>query len=397
MPFSFFGKKPPPAPPPRPAKRPRAPDPQAARASSGANAPEVPLPTLEFTDSAKPRPDHTQPKHDVAIGNGSQHVHPVVEEAAILYANGDDGRALEVLENAIQREDLGGSEELVWFLLFDLYQLGGKREPFDAKAVDYAVRFGKSPPTWNASENGDARAATGAIPMVTLGPGFDGAGGKQLDMFARMASKHASVRADLGKLKTVDEAGCAKLTGILQSARKGKREIVLQNAASLAGVLEKQVASGDREHPAAWLLLLEIYQQQGVQEKFEECAVNYAVTFEVSPPSWEPPRRPARAAHKPASAPAAPGVYALSGELAGASAAVAHRLDEFAATHDPVVIDLGGLRRMDFVCAGTFLNTLTGLRANGRSVVIRGANHLVFGLFGVLGIHQVAKLEPRKA
>lgn len=397
MPFSFFGKKPPPAAPPRAAKRPRASDRHTASPTSGANAAEVPLPTLELAGGAKSGRDHTHATHDVAIGDGSRHVHPVVEEAAILYANGDDGRALDVLENAIQREDLGGSEERIWFLLFDLYQIGGMRERFDAKALDYAVRFGKSPPTWNASHERDERAATGAIPMVTLGPGFDGAGGKQLDMLARMTARHASVRADLGKLKTVDEAGCATLTGILQRARKGRCEIVLQNAASLVAVLEKQVASGDREHPAAWLLLLELYQQQGVQQKFEECAVNYAVTFEVSPPSWEPPRRPARAAHKPASAPAAPDVYALSGELVGASAAVAHRLDEFAAAHDPVVIDLGGLRRMDFVCAGTFLNTLTSLHARGRNVVIRGASHLVCALFGVLGIQEVAQLEPRKA
>jgi hypothetical protein len=36
-----------------------------------------------------------------------------------------------------------------------------------------------------------------------------------------------------------------------------------------------------------WLLLLELHQQAFHQEAFEEAAVNYAITFEVSPPSWE--------------------------------------------------------------------------------------------------------------
>ena len=36
-----------------------------------------------------------------------------------------------------------------------------------------------------------------------------------------------------------------------------------------------------------WLLLIEVYQTQGNQEIFENLAVDYAVTYEVSLPSWE--------------------------------------------------------------------------------------------------------------
>ena len=44
---------------------------------------------------------------------------------------------------------------------------------------------------------------------------------------------------------------------------------------------------------AVWLLLLDLYQMLGLQNEFEEAAVDYAVTYEVSPPSWEtPPPRP---------------------------------------------------------------------------------------------------------
>jgi len=40
--------------------------------------------------------------------------------------------------------------------------------------------------------------------------------------------------------------------------------------------------------PQAWLMLLDLYQHLGMRAEFEEAAVNYAVTFEISPPSWEP-------------------------------------------------------------------------------------------------------------
>ena len=54
------------------------------------------------------------------------------------------------------------------------------------------------------------------------------------------------------------------------------------------------------------------------------------------------------------------------------------------------------LKRMDFVSAGLFLNTLTNLQITGCSVTIRNPNQLIFALFGVLGINQVAHVERRK-
>ena len=50
-------------------------------------------------------------------------------------------------------------------------------------------------------------------------------------------------------------------------------------------LLAPVAATGDRNNEQAWLLLLELYQQLGDQASFDEAAVNYAITFEVSPPS----------------------------------------------------------------------------------------------------------------
>jgi hypothetical protein len=39
----------------------------------------------------------------------------------------------------------------------------------------------------------------------------------------------------------------------------------------------------------AWLLALELLQWSNDRAAFEDRAVDFAVTFELSPPSWEPP------------------------------------------------------------------------------------------------------------
>ena len=51
------------------------------------------------------------------------------------------------------------------------------------------------------------------------------------------------------------------------------------------------VAQGKAGGEGAWLLSLELLQWQHEQAKFDERAVEFAVAFEVSPPSWEPPPR----------------------------------------------------------------------------------------------------------
>ena len=52
--------------------------------------------------------------------------------------------------------------------------------------------------------------------------------------------------------------------------------------------------SGKEGGEGAWMLSLELLQWQHEQAKFDERAVDFAVAFELSPPSWEPPPRAGR-------------------------------------------------------------------------------------------------------
>ena len=67
-------------------------------------------------------------------------------------------------------------------------------------------------------------------------------------------------------------------------------ELAIQRPEKLVAALESAVQQGKAGGEGAWLLSLELLQWQHDQA-FDERAVEFAVTFEVSPPSWEPPLR----------------------------------------------------------------------------------------------------------
>ena len=134
-----------------------------------------------------------------------------------------------------------------------------------------------------------------------------------------------------------------------------------------------------------------------MKDRFEEAAVNYAVTFEVSPPSWESnfgaearratPARPLEAADQG---------LVLSGELTGASDDLARQLRDWAAANNMLVIDISQVRRVDFVTAGLMFQVLTKLDKEGTTIRIRGASELIHALFRIMGIDKVARIIPRK-
>ena len=131
---------------------------------------------------------------------------------------------------------------------------------------------------------------------------------------------------------------------------------------------------------------------QGQHEIFEDVAVDYAVTFEVSPPSWEVSRvarpDPVRASPASAVAQGAPvDAYVLQGEI---RALRFGDLPAYAESHDVVVIDCARLSRMDFISAGALLNALTVIRRSGKPIVFHHPHRLVAELFVVVGLSTVA-------
>ena len=408
MVFSFFKKQPekmiarPAAVPRQTGDRPAAPasstsgqaaaqDPAAGKQES-ANAPEAVAPQQsDFSDFSL-----SQSSLDFHIEADVDPVDSQAEEAAVLFANHQDAAVQAVLENALQTHRTGPAERL-WLMLFDLYRISGQQQAFEAMEIEYARTFEKSPPGWRSHAAGKVRAPEGVVGSVVFKGDLVGGNTAAFEGVRLALEKNRKLRLDLSKVKQVDPDGCGGLLDLLLRARKNKWDIELLGREALGELVQGRVETGKAEGKECWLLLLELCQLQGRHDAFEEVAIDYAVTFEESPPSWEAARvaAPEPVATEPAamSDESAGDAYILSGEV---KAMRFGDLPAYASTHDPVLIDCAGLTRMDFISAGALLNVLTTVRSSGKQIVFRHPNHLVAELFGVVGLKSVATIAFAK-
>lgn len=328
----------------------------------------------------------------------AEEIPPIVEKAATLFAGGQAEQALSALAPSVRDADTVATEQ-TWLVLFDLYQYLGMKEEFETLALEFVVKFERSPPAWiDTGEPRDLALATGGIAYFALGGELTGASAPELEILRSAVVAERTVRVECGKLERIDGAGCKLLLETVLSFRQAGKQIVLTGEERLIRFLEEACGAGGKQtDPAVWALLFDVYRALGLQGQFEEAAVNYAVTFEVSPPSWESqPRTEAKRSAVTSPAGAADQDVALSGELLGASEDLARQLQDRAAIGKTLVVDMSGAKRVDPATADLMLNVLSKLRQTGTAIEIRGANELIRALFCIKGLSKLARIIPRK-
>ena len=333
------------------------------------------------------------------IGAPPEVLSPIIRETATLFADGQVERALSALSLSVREAELGDSALQAWLMLFDLYQHLGMRVEFEALALEFVVKFERSPPTWiETGERHDPALAAGGIACFALGGTLTDASGPELEKLRNAAVAQQALRVECGKLEGVDGPGCRLFRETLLSLRDAGKEVLLTGEARLIQFLEEACQPGRIETDGAvWALLLDVYRILDLKDEFEEAAVNYAVTFEVSPPSWESqPGAEARGSAVLGQVEAADQALFLSGELSGAGETLAKQLQDWAGANKMLVIDMSRATRVDLVTAGLMLNVLSQLQETGTTIQIRGANELIRVLFGVTGLSKVARIIPRK-
>jgi len=333
---------------------------------------------------------------------------PILEEAAILYANGQDLPAVAVLAGAV------GSDRSpdVWLMLLELYQSLDRRQDFENLAIDFAVRFETSAPAWSDSPArkpaAKAAPATARAAIVFKGA-LDIRIVPQLEQLKKLAQRHAVLHLEFDQVTSVDPSGADLILRVFAAFQKSNREVAISGAGSLADRLREAIEVGRRDASnAVWMLLLEIYRILGRQAAFEETSIDYCVTFEVSPPSWEP-ASPKYVLEDQAPAPTLADVepsieepvlaadhIRLSGELVGKVEGELQRLTEFANEHARIVVDCEQLSRVDFTAAGLLLNWSVGMCGARKQIEFINVGHLVAALFVVMGLHEVVPIERRK-
>ncbi|MDR0578596.1 MAG: STAS domain-containing protein [Candidatus Accumulibacter sp.] len=338
----------------------------------------------------------TQSSLDFKVDTDFDPVNAPAEEAAVLFANNQDQAAQMILKNSLKSQRSGPAERL-WLMLFDLYRLSGQRPDFEALGIDYARAFEKSPPIWGLESGAPDSGKASKRGRVAFKGDLLGGNAASFEAVWGALEKNRALRLDLSKVGQVDAEGCEALRKLLLHARRDGCGIELLGQDVLVPLVRSGVEAGKKETPAAgkeyWLLLLELLQRRGQQDVFEDLAIDYAVAFEESPPSWEAgqvaaPEPAAQEAEEAAEGDATDdGAYVLSGEIHSS------RFDDmpaFAQERDSLLIDCARLTRIDFVSAGALLNALTVARSAGKQIVFRHPNHLVAELFRVVGLTAVA-------
>lgn len=427
MVFSFF-KKQSQKMPERQAARPKVPVPAPAvlpKETTPAE-PAPPLEDLEFSTGNLPPPVVTgQPKAAVGAGNKTKplavvddddfdmaefdrgftdssvmaidvehDVDPLqadLEQAVVLFANGQDVAARGLLE-ALVRAYPGTEGRRFWHLLFDLLQIVGDRPAFEKLGVEFAETCETSPPTWRQEQPAVARSTNGPQ-FIALQGVLTGDCVEPLAELESLIKQKQPAIIDCGKLIGCDDDVAGRFAELLTRARLSSLDVLLDQPEAFLRRLNDRLVAGEATHLQSWLLLLELLQRHGSQEAFEERAVDYAVTFELSPPSWDTRQTvsPSKAALP---LPRRDDAHYLSGDLKSC------RFEELIPViegQESPILDFSGVRRMDFFSAGQLVNRLAPYKAAGREVVVRSPNHLVAELMAVVGLNKQARIIVPKS
>jgi len=360
-------------------------------ARDGASRPVSSAPADASTTTQARVPDSVPVKPAIEIEQASNGLCPAVENAALMFASDQMRAARELLQDGVVQDAETKASALAWLCLFDLLRRMGDKSAFDRMALQYLVQFERSAPGWEElGAPSDNKRAAGSGGALTLTGKLTAATALQLEPLKRIAgSDNTQFRLDLGGVGEFDDEGARLLADSLAGVRRRRAPLAVLRPEKLRDNLDIAVNEGRAAGQGVWLLLLELLQWTGQQAAFDDRAVEYAVTFEMSPPSWEPlpPPRPSMPApRKPKPRGGDAEVVAWTDPVTGATPREVKELLEFAEARSNVVLDMSALERMDFASAGALSNAIHRLGAQKKTLQIAGATPILRALLLLVGV-----------
>lgn len=359
---------------------------------------------------------------------------PEVEEAAIRFANGDDAGAEQGLQECMVEGGPRENEIDDWLALFDLYRATGQGDAFESLAVDFVNRFGRSAPQWY-----DMPATVSALTGKAFKPSAMPTKAAwvcepEVDAHAIGTLQNVLLRVpqpwvlDWSEMESIDVKAARALLGMFTLWGDQEIDLTFIGASHVRDVLKGLTPSGRRDVEQLWWeLRMAVLRVMNRPDEFELTALDFCVTYEVSPPGWERPRCQFRSLSGDMTDPEeggsvlgevvhetvasgfvsdsgvdAPstgfnhlGLVELSGEIRGDPQATLEDMEVRLKGADVMIISCRNLIRVDFSAAGTLLNWVAGHHAAGRSVQFVDVHRLVSAFFHVIGITEYAKVVLR--
>jgi ABC-type transporter Mla MlaB component len=296
----------------------------------------------------------------------------------------------------------------------------GQQDRFDALALDYANRFGRSPAEWfSVPELVEPTRASADAQSAGHAPGdkywscpaiLDAAA--LADAIARHADRQADSYINWQPLQHIDSSIAPAFAGQLNAWCGQSITLHWLGTDGLLAALQMCKVGGNPAADAAWWLIhLDMLCLLQERERFEEMALSYCTGFELSPPDWRPvactlvqddafasslalgagphsvhPDHAATSQNPYAS-------YALSGNLTGHPTQTLTELAHEAATAAELTVSCQRLGRVDAEAACALMNWAAQCRTSGCAVRFVHLPRLVMVFFELIGMQQVARLS----
>jgi hypothetical protein len=369
---------------------------------------------------------------------------PELDEAVIAFANADFTQCEEALQRITQFGGTRWQHAETWLVLFDLYRATGQQQRFESLAVEYAQQFGWSAPQWYSLPKLVAEAQAEELSPAARGHAADGSDDhtaydhsavgwvspEHLDTDAVGRLRSLSLQLplpwvlDWQHLRRIDAEAAMQLSALFRLWSSQAVELRWLSGERLFSVLQDAAPNGVRDaDPAFWLTRLEALRMTNRVDQFDEAAIEYCMTYEVSPPSWEPSRCRVRVSGSGQSTRTPPlsviselstsfmesklhddapvgtvevAHVELSGQLVGDISQTLGKLQSEMNSAPIVSVSCARLIRVDFIAAGDLLNWVLTKRGDNRAVHFVDAHRLVALFFGAMGINEHAKVQVRK-
>lgn len=355
---------------------------------------------------------------------------PDLEDAAIRFANGDAQGAERTLRAALDTPASSGTarpQTEIWLrALLDLHRATGRQQPFEETAREYIQRGFNAPPAWFSLPAlvGPHRGVRLPDPEEPLAPAdwispvwLDTEALAVLQAVAQSADDASRV-LDWQALERIAPEAVRPLADLFAVWCKAPMSLVFRGASRLQHALQVLTPSARPDtDPLCWTLRMDALRLMGLQEGFELVALDYCVTYDVSPPLWQPAEarcelqdvsaREAEAEDIRARWDEAPGPGGgggdqtiasaeLYGEITGNAGEVLEKLTRGMGESSRMIVSCPTLIRVDFPAAGALLGWAAEQQAAGRQMQFREVHRLVAAFFNVLGISEHASVVVRR-
>ena len=361
--------------------------------------------------------------------------HPDLEEAAILFAHGDiQGARTRLLEQLSQLLSVEGADakhiSVLWHTVLDLCRAVGDEDAFEPLAIDYAEHFGRSAPLWSSLPGrlgmaplyGTEQKSVSRRRLQWASPAMLTVGAIHALRTAHQDAPQPWCMSWL-RLNAIDEVALAPLAQLLTDWADQPGQFVMSDAGKVLALLEEKTPLQDANcAPQWWVVRMALLRLMHRMDAYEQVALDYCITYEVSPPSWVPPQchcvvqeegeadisilqeattllsqSTATTHSSGASLAVAAAGEGLFGVIEGDAQARLDALSEQVQSGQVLEVSCENLIRLDFVAAGSVLNWAAEMQAKGVSLRFTRLHQLVAVFFCIIGIQEHAVVKATVA